>query len=103
MKTTLHVDTGWEMRGGQWQALYLLERLQGATLTVPEKSPLFAELLKLNDPEVRRLVQTLAQAAQKPLEQAPLIDEFVGAGQASAPARAPLERANGIAMLPRSK
>jgi hypothetical protein len=43
MKTTLHVDTGWEMRGGQWQALYLLERLQGATLAAPEKSPLFQQ------------------------------------------------------------
>jgi glycosyltransferase involved in cell wall biosynthesis len=29
---TLHVDTGREMRGGQWQALYLVERLRDAIL-----------------------------------------------------------------------
>lgn len=29
---TLHVDTGREIRGGQWQVLYLLERLQDCVL-----------------------------------------------------------------------
>jgi glycosyltransferase involved in cell wall biosynthesis len=29
---TLHVDTGREMGGGQWQVIYLLERLPGAAL-----------------------------------------------------------------------
>jgi len=43
MVKTLHVDTGREMRGGQWQALYLIERLQDAILLVPEDSPLFRE------------------------------------------------------------
>lgn len=37
---TLHVDTGREMAGGQWQALYLIERLKDATLMVPEASAL---------------------------------------------------------------
>ena len=40
---TLHVDTGREMRGGQWQALYLIERLSGATLLARAASPLFEE------------------------------------------------------------
>jgi hypothetical protein len=38
---TLHVDTGREMRGGQWQALYLIERLSGAILLARAGSPLF--------------------------------------------------------------
>lgn len=37
---TLHVDTGREMAGGQWQVLYLTERLKDAALMVPEWSPL---------------------------------------------------------------
>jgi hypothetical protein len=40
---TLHVDTGREMRGGQWQVIYLLEGMGGATLLAPKKSPLFIE------------------------------------------------------------
>ena len=40
---TLHVDTGEQMQGGQWQALYLVERLQEAILLVPATSPLFQE------------------------------------------------------------
>ena len=40
---TLHVDTGREMRGGQWQALYLVERLRDATLLAPLSSPLLDE------------------------------------------------------------
>lgn len=41
MIKTLHVDTGREMRGGQWQVLYLIERLQNAILLAPRDSPLF--------------------------------------------------------------
>jgi hypothetical protein len=41
---TLHIDTGVEMRGGQWQALYLLRGLaeygHGVRLLAPEGSPL---------------------------------------------------------------
>jgi Glycosyl transferases group 1/Glycosyltransferase Family 4 len=40
---TLHVDTGRELRGGQWQALYLIERLSDAVLLARARSPLFAE------------------------------------------------------------
>ena len=40
------------------------------------QSPLFQELLKSNDPEVKKLTQTLAQAAQKPISQVPLLEEL---------------------------
>jgi hypothetical protein len=40
---TLHVDTGRELRGGQWQALYLIERLSDAVLLARAGSPLFEE------------------------------------------------------------
>jgi Glycosyl transferases group 1/Glycosyltransferase Family 4 len=40
---TLHVDSGREMRGGQWQALYLVERLTDAVLLARADSPLFEE------------------------------------------------------------
>ncbi|PYT18597.1 MAG: hypothetical protein DMG59_03590 [Acidobacteria bacterium] len=40
---TVHVDTGREMRGGQWQALYLVEHLEHATLLAPAGTPLLAE------------------------------------------------------------
>lgn len=40
---TLHVDSGRELRGGQWQALYLIERLNDAVLLARVGSPLFAE------------------------------------------------------------
>jgi glycosyl transferase family 1/glycosyl transferase family 4 len=43
---TLHVDAGREMRGGQWQALYLVERLSGATLLARAGSPLFEEAVR---------------------------------------------------------
>lgn len=35
---TVHVDTGKEMRGGQWQVRYLVERLEGATLLTRKDS-----------------------------------------------------------------
>ena len=40
---TLHVDSGRELRGGQWQALYLIERLSDAVLLARAGSPLFVE------------------------------------------------------------
>jgi len=40
---TLHVDAGRQMGGGQWQALYLIERLADAVLLAPPDSPLFRE------------------------------------------------------------
>jgi len=39
----LHVDTGREMHGGQWQALYLVERLPHSILLAPRGAPLFEE------------------------------------------------------------
>ena len=43
---TVHVDSGWEMQGGQWQVLYLVERLKDAVLMAPDTSPLFMEARK---------------------------------------------------------
>jgi glycosyltransferase involved in cell wall biosynthesis len=44
LPSTLHIDTGREMRGGQWQALYLLQSLAAAgdapVLMAPAGSPL---------------------------------------------------------------
>jgi len=45
---TLHVDSGRELRGGQWQALYLIERLSDAVLLARAGSPLFAEAARRN-------------------------------------------------------
>src|SRR5271155_2010500 len=43
---TLHVDTGHEMHGGQWQVIYLIERLRDATLLAEEGSGVFLEARK---------------------------------------------------------
>jgi glycosyltransferase involved in cell wall biosynthesis len=43
---TLHVDTGREMHGGQWQVIYLLERLGDAVLLARAGSGLFQEARK---------------------------------------------------------
>jgi hypothetical protein len=43
---TLHVDTGRRMQGGQWQIVYLLEKLEGATLLAAAGSPLLEEARK---------------------------------------------------------
>jgi len=43
---SLHVDAGRHMGGGQWQALYLIERLAEAVLLAPVDSPLFQEACK---------------------------------------------------------
>src|SRR5579864_3783329 len=43
---TLHVDASRKMGGGQWQALYLMERLAEAVLLAPAGSPLFQEASK---------------------------------------------------------
>lgn len=51
---TVHIDTGREMQGGQWQVLYLLERLSRATLLAPKDSPLFAKAIQRGI-EVQRL------------------------------------------------
>jgi glycosyltransferase involved in cell wall biosynthesis len=51
---TLHIDTGREMGGGQWQVIYLLERLPTAVLLADEDSPLFIEARR-REIEVRPL------------------------------------------------
>jgi len=62
---TLHVDTGRELRGGQWQALYLIERLSDAVLLAREGSPLFAEAAR-RKVEVRGLsFRSLAAGARR--------------------------------------
>ena len=62
---TLHIDTGREMRGGQWQALYLIERLTRATLLAPRASPLFQEAAR-RTLDVRPLsLTTLAYATRR--------------------------------------
>jgi serine/threonine protein kinase len=42
----------------------------------PTRSPLFAELLRMNQPEVRELAGTLIDATRMPLEQTPLLMEI---------------------------
>jgi hypothetical protein len=55
---TLHVDTGRSMQGGQWQVLYLVERLPDAMLIAPAGSPLLLEARKrgLNAKPLSRFV-----------------------------------------------
>jgi hypothetical protein len=62
---TLHVDTGREMRGGQWQAVYLVERLSGAILLARANAPLFEEAAR-RGVDVRPLsIRTLAELAEQ--------------------------------------
>lgn len=61
---TLHVDSGREMRGGQWQALYLVERLTGAVLLARAGSPLFEEAAR-RKLDVRALTFRALTAAAK--------------------------------------
>jgi hypothetical protein len=62
---TLHVDSGREMRGGQWQALYLVERLTDAVLLARAGSPLFEEATR-RKLDVRALTfRALTAAAKK--------------------------------------
>ena len=62
---TLHVDSGREMRGGQWQALYLIERLTDAVLLARAGSPLFEEAAR-RKLDVRALTfRALAAAAKQ--------------------------------------
>lgn len=45
-------------------------------LQAPTKSPVFQELVRHNDAEVRKLAVTLATAAEKPLNQTPLLEQL---------------------------
>lgn len=66
--TTLHIDTGVEMRGGQWQALYLLngliERGDHVRLLAPARSPL-AQAASAQELDVRPLRWTTLAAAAR--------------------------------------
>ena len=64
---TLHVDSGREMRGGQWQALYLVERLTDAVLLARGGSPLFEEAVR-RKLDVRALTFRGMSAAAKQAE-----------------------------------
>jgi hypothetical protein len=61
---------------------------RAADFAAPEQSPLFTELLKFPDPEVRSLAARLMAACQKPLEETPLLDD-VFPEKPPAPAVAP--------------
>jgi hypothetical protein len=62
---------------------------RAADFAAPHDSPLFAELLRLDDPQGRGLAARLMAAAQKPLEQTPSLDEvFSSRPPAAAPAPA---------------
>jgi hypothetical protein len=50
---------------------------QKQDLEAPTHSPLFAELLKLDDSQVRRLAEKLIDAVRQPLDQTPLLDELM--------------------------
>jgi hypothetical protein len=58
-----------------------------ADFTAPDKSPLFAELLEFPDPEARTVAARLMAAAQRPLEETPLLEEVFS--EHPAPAVAP--------------
>ncbi len=49
----------------------------------PGKSALFYQLLKLGDPAIRFLAENLIDAARKPLEETPLLEDLVLGGPAS--------------------
>ncbi|GIW79927.1 MAG: hypothetical protein KatS3mg105_1734 [Gemmatales bacterium] len=57
-------------------------------LADPEASPVFQELLKLDDKETRILLRTIMEAVKKPVEQAPLLDDVLNAE--SKPAMVPV-------------
>jgi formylglycine-generating enzyme required for sulfatase activity/serine/threonine protein kinase len=56
----------------------------------PGRSPLFAELLRINDPQVRGFTVALIDAARKPLDQTPLLEKLVSfSPQVGIPAEPP--------------
>src|SRR5207302_1796425 len=46
-------------------------------LRSPRDSVLFRDLVRINDPEVRRLADCLSRAVYKPLDQTPLLEELL--------------------------
>jgi hypothetical protein len=62
---------------------------QEQDLRSPRESALVWELVRLNDPEVRRLIDHLSRAACKPLDQTPLLDDVLDNGPAPAAPASP--------------
>jgi WD40 repeat protein len=62
---------------------------QQQDLRCPRESALVWELVRLNDPEVRRLIDHLSRAACKPLDQTPLLDDVLGNGPVPAAPASP--------------
>jgi len=62
---TLHVDSGREMRGGQWQALYLIEHLSDAVLLARAGSQLFEEAARRKLTVQALSFRALAMAARE--------------------------------------
>src|SRR5437764_2059655 len=65
----LHIDTGTSMRGGQWQALYLLQGLAKrgieCRLLAPARSPLLAEAVEAGcDAHALDLISPMRQASR---------------------------------------
>jgi hypothetical protein len=54
-------------------------------LAAPSQSPLFAELLRLDDPLARALATQLLAAAERPLDQVPLLEELLPERPAAVP------------------
>src|ERR1700677_2828930 len=62
---TVHIDTGRHMHGGQWQALYLIEKLCGAKLLTRRDSGLFEEARKRGVEVMPLSFPTLVRLARK--------------------------------------
>lgn len=62
---TLHVDTGREMGGGQWQALYLIQRMPDAVLLAPTGDGLYLEARARGIDVLPLSLKTLAKLARK--------------------------------------
>ncbi len=62
---------------------------RGADFRDPDRSPLFAELRRTDDPLARRLVERLAESCRRPLEETPWLGDLLPNGTpAAAPAPA---------------
>ena len=67
---------------------------KSADFEAPEKSEVFAELLKVNDPALRKVVEQLAESARQPLDRVPLLADLVQESPAvTVPAAAPTRTA----------
>jgi len=65
-------------------------------LQAPARSPLFQELLAINDPQARELVNTLFRACQGPLDAVPLLTDLLPELQTSVTPKPASKRAMGL-------